>query len=99
MGLFRQPLFNPRLIAKRCPTAPTPAQHKQILHDWAQTIRDGSITKKSNKEAAIRSAFIQKVFVGILGYMPFGSGVAQTIAEEHHTGSGSKVNSLINIER
>ena len=89
MGLFRQPLFNPRLIAKRCPTAPTPAQHKQILHDWAQTIRDGSITKKSNKEAAIRSAFIQKVFVGILGYMPFGSGVAQTIAEEHHTGSGS----------
>jgi hypothetical protein len=89
MELFRQPLVNPRLIAKRCPTAPTPAQHKQILHDWAQTIRDGSITKKSNKEAAIRSAFIQKIFAGILGYVPFGSGAAQTIAEEHHTGSGS----------
>ncbi|HEU0219625.1 MAG TPA: DNA methyltransferase [Gallionella sp.] len=89
MALFRQPLFNPRLIAKRCPTAPTPAQHKRILHDWAQTIRDGSIARKSNKESAIRSAFIQKFFVEMLGYVPFGSGSIQTISEEHHTGAGS----------
>lgn len=89
MELFRPSLFNPRLIAKRCPTAPTPPQHKQILHDWAQTIRDGSIVKKSNKESAIRSAFIQKIFVDILGYVPFGSGATQTIREEQHTGGGS----------
>ncbi|MEI7456283.1 MAG: hypothetical protein WCK93_06115 [Nitrosomonadales bacterium] len=89
MTLFRQPLFNPRLVAKRCSTAATPERHKQILHDWAQTIRDGSITKKSNKEIAIRSSFIQKFFVEILGYVPFGSSDTQTIREEHHTGTGS----------
>ncbi len=89
MQLFHQPLFNPRLIAKRCSLAPTPAAHKQILHDWAQTIRNGSITKKGNKEAAIRSAFIQKFFIEILGYVPFASGAAQTIAEEHRAGKGS----------
>ncbi len=89
MTLFRQPLFNPRLVAKRCLTATTPALHKQILHDWAQTIRDGSITRKSNKEVAIRSAFIQKFFIEMLGYVPFGCGSTQTISEEHHTGTGS----------
>lgn len=89
MELFRQSLFNPRLLAKRCPTAPTPANHKQILHDWAQTIRDGSISKKSNKESAIRSAFIHKFFIEILGYVPFGSGSNQTIREEQNAGTGS----------
>ncbi|MDD5613084.1 MAG: N-6 DNA methylase, partial [Gallionella sp.] len=87
--MFRQPLFNARLVAKRCPASPTPEAHKRLLHDWAQTIRDGSISKKSNKETAIRSAFIQKFFVEILGYVPFGSGSQQTIKEEHHTGAGS----------
>lgn len=79
--LFRPALFNPRVLAKRIATTPTPVAHKQILHDWAATIRNGSISKKSNEEAAIRSAFIHKFFVEILGYVPFGSGATQSISE------------------
>jgi len=86
--LFRPALFNPRVLAKRIANTPTPVAHKQILHDWAATIRNGSISKKSNKEAAIRSAFIHKFFVEILGYVPFGSGATQSISEEHQTGVG-----------
>lgn len=82
-------LFNARLLAQHTPKDPTPAEHKQLLHAWAQTIRDGSIRQKANKEAAIRSAFIQNFFVKILGYVPFGSHGAQTLREEQHTGAGS----------
>jgi hypothetical protein len=87
--LFRPALFNARLLSRRISNAPTPPQHKQILHDWAHTIRDGSISKKSNKESAIRSAFIHKFFVEMLGYVPFGCGEKQTIQEEQNAGRGS----------
>ncbi len=82
-------LFHARLLAQHTPQDPTPAEHKQLLHAWAQTIRDGSIRQKANKEAAIRSAFIQTFFVKILGYVPFGSQGLQTLREEQHTGAGS----------
>ena len=88
MQLSKPTLFNARLIFKRRVNAPTPAAHKQILHDWAATIRDGSISKKGNKEAAIRSAFIQNIFVKVLGYVPFGSGAGQTLVEEYQAGAG-----------
>jgi hypothetical protein len=41
--LFHQPLFNQRLLAQRAASLPTPADHKKLLHDWAATIRDGSL--------------------------------------------------------
>ena len=86
--LFHQPLFNQSLVKKRITAQPTPAAHKKILHDWAATIRDGSIHKQ--KETSIRGPFIRKFFVELLGYKPFGDGDAQwTVHEEQQTGPGS----------
>ncbi len=86
--LFHNPLFNQALLKKRLPTQPTPAAHKKILHDWAATIRDGSIHKQ--KETSIRGPFIRKFFVELLGYKPFGEGGGEwTVHEEQQTGPGS----------
>lgn len=86
MPLFHTPLFNPRFLAQRASAQPAPAEHKKLLHDWAATIRDGSLRRQ--KETEVRGAFIQRFFVEILGYRPFGSG-AWTINDEHRTGGGS----------
>ncbi len=86
--LFHNPLFNQALLRKRLPTQPTPPAHKKILHDWAATIRDGSLHKQ--KETSIRGPFIRKFFVELLGYKPFGEGGAEwTVHEEQQTGPGS----------
>ncbi|WP_310450606.1 Eco57I restriction-modification methylase domain-containing protein [Sulfuritalea sp.] len=87
MTLFHQPLFNQRLLAQRAASQPTPADHKRLLLDWAATIRNGSIRKQ--KESELRGPFIQRVFVELLGYRPFGSGLEWTLNDEKRTGSGS----------
>lgn len=85
--MFYQPLFNSKWLAARAGSLPTPPEHKQLLVDWAATIRDGSIRKQ--KETAIRGEFIRRFLVELLGYRPFGSGPTWTIEEEKRTGSGS----------
>lgn len=87
MTLFHQPLFNQRLLAQRAASQPTPTDHKKLLRDWAETIRNGSIRKQ--KESELRGPFIQRVFVELLGYRPFGSGLEWTLNDEKRTGSGS----------
>jgi len=88
MALFRQPLFNTRLLKKKLPLAPTPPRHKQLLHDWAATIRDGSLARQ--KESAVRGVFLQRLFHEMLGYQPFGGGTtAWSIEEESSLGPGS----------
>lgn len=90
--LFHQPLFNPKLLAKRITQQPSPAAHKKILHDWAETIRNGSITKQ--KETSIRGPFLQKFFVEVLGYKPFGNGSSWNILDEQQAGLGSSDSAL-----
>ncbi|MDP2825778.1 MAG: TaqI-like C-terminal specificity domain-containing protein [Sulfuritalea sp.] len=87
MTLFHQPLFNQRFLAQRAASQPTPPEHKRLLHDWAATIRNGSI--RGQKESELRGPFIQRVFVELLGYRPFGSGSEWTLNNEKRTGSGS----------
>ena len=86
-NLFHQSLFNQKLIAKRQANAPTPSAHKDLLHHWAATIHNQSITKQN--EQAIRSSFIHTFFVNILGYTPFGAGGTQTLHEEKMAGAGN----------
>jgi Eco57I restriction-modification methylase len=87
MPRFHQPLFNSRFVAQRAVAQPTPPSHKKLLHDWAETIRSGAIRKQ--KETELRGPFIQRFFVEILGYRPFGNGSDWTINDEKRTGSGS----------
>ena len=82
-----QPLFNQRLISKRIPNQPTPPAYKELLHKWAETIRSGLIRKQ--KESELRGTFIQRFFVEMLGYRPFGNGDDWTINDETRTGNGS----------
>ncbi|MDR3300728.1 MAG: N-6 DNA methylase, partial [Candidatus Accumulibacter sp.] len=86
MPLIHQPLFNQRFLQQRIARQATPIEHENILHDWAETIRSGVI--RQQRETEIRGAFIQKFFVDILGYRPFGSG-DWTINDEKRTGGGS----------
>jgi len=87
MSSFHQPLFNPRFVAQRIANQTTPFDHKKLLHDWAETIRSGILRKQ--KETELRGPFIQRFFVEILGYRPFGNGSDWTINDEKRTGSGS----------
>lgn len=87
-SLDHTPLFNKRLIDKRVARTPVPAEHAQILQAWAETIRNGSITRVGEEQ--IRPAFIQRFFVEILGYVDFGSGhTERTITHEQRLGKGS----------
>lgn len=87
MSSFHLPLFNRRFLNQRALAQPTPEEHKKLLHDWADAIRSGALRKQ--KESEVRGPFIQRFFVEILGYHPFGSGVEWTITTEKRTGSGS----------
>ncbi len=58
---------------------PAPAQHEQILYDWAQTMSDGSIVKKGSEGIAIRGTFIREFFIEILSYVPSGGGARHII--------------------
>lgn len=81
------PLFNRRFLGQRALAQPTPPEHKKALCDWADAIRSGALRKQ--KESEVRGPFIQRFFVEILGYRPFGSGTGWTITTEKRTGSGS----------
>lgn len=87
MSSFHVPLFNRRFLGQRALSQPTPPEHKKALCDWADTIRSDALRKQ--KESEVRGPFIQRFFVEILGYRPFGSGVEWTINDEKRTGSGS----------
>jgi len=87
MTLFHQPLFNSRFLAQRAGSEPTPLEHKKLLHSWAQAIRDKSIY--GQKETELRGPFIQRFFVDLLGYRPFGHDTDWTINDEKRTGAGS----------
>lgn len=87
MTLFHQPLFNARFLAQRGGSAPTPPEHKKLLHSWAQAIRDKSIY--AQKETELRGPFIQRFFIDLLGYRPFGHDTDWTINDEKRTGAGS----------
>ncbi|MDR5757916.1 Eco57I restriction-modification methylase domain-containing protein [Caballeronia sp. LZ035] len=88
MPSSHEPLFNQRFLANRVSSQPTPPEHKKILHDWASAIKAGTLRKQ--KETEVRGPFIQRFFVDILGYRPFGSGGHNwTINDEKRTGNGS----------
>lgn len=87
MSSFHAPLFNRRFLNQRALAQPTPPEHKKRLCDWADAIRGGALRKQ--KETEVRGPFIQRFFVEILGYRPFGSGPEWTINDEKRTGSGS----------
>lgn len=87
MSLPHTPLFNRRFLNQRTSGQVTPPDHKKLLTDWAETIRNGALRKQ--KETEVRGPFIRRFFVEILGYQPFGSGPSWTINDEKRTGGGS----------
>jgi type I restriction-modification system DNA methylase subunit len=87
MSSFHVPLFNRRFLNQRALAQPTPPEHKKRLCDWANAIRGDALRKQ--KETEVRGPFIQRFFVEILGYQPFGNGIEWTINDEKRTGSGS----------
>jgi len=87
MSLFRQPLFNPRLLEKRLKVEAIPPAHAHMLHGWADTIRDSSILLQ--KETAIRRPFLSILFEKVLGYRSFGQGERWTIHDEQGAAKGS----------
>ena len=87
MPSLHVPLFNRRFLNQRAVTQPTPPEHKKLLCDWAEAIRTDALRRQ--KESEVRGPFIQRFFVELLGYQPFGSGPAWTINDEKRTGSGS----------
>lgn len=87
MPLLYTSLFNRRFLNQRTSAQVTSPDHKKLLTDWAETIRNGTLRKQKETEA--RGPFIQRFFVEILGYQPFGSGPSWTINDEKRTGGGS----------
>lgn len=87
MSSLHVPLFNRSFLNKRTITQPAPPEHKKALCDWADAIRSGALRRK--RESEVRGPFIQRFFVEILGYQPFGYGLEWTITTEKRTGSGS----------
>lgn len=86
--LDHQSLFSRRVLDRNLPVSPVPEAHQRLLSDWAMAIRDGSLRRRSEQQ--IRGPFIEKFFVKLLGYQPFGSGnAAYTVSEEARTGTGS----------
>ena len=58
MPLFRQPLFLPKLVARHLRVGPVPQAHAEVLHAWAGTIRDASITKQKETETRFEQQII-----------------------------------------
>lgn len=86
--LDHQSLFSRRVLDRNLPTTAVPEAHKKLLTEWASAIRDGSLRRRTERQ--IRGPFIEKFFVKLLGYQPFGSGSASyTVSEEAKTGAGS----------
>ncbi|MHA1540423.1 MAG: Eco57I restriction-modification methylase domain-containing protein [Alphaproteobacteria bacterium] len=82
-------LFHKKLIQRELEkTSATPSkEHATILQEWAETIKSGKIFRE--KETAIRSQFVNKILVEVLGYNAFGGKNTQTLAEEEQMGKGS----------
>lgn len=80
-------LFNKKLIENAAQLGPIPQAHAEALHEWAGTIKSGSILKQ--KETAIRGQFIHRIFVEVLGYKGFGHTNTWTIQDEQAAGTGS----------
>jgi hypothetical protein len=89
--LYHQPLIHARVWDKRIKALGAgisiPPEHAAVLQHWAQTIRDKSIY--AHNESNLRGAFIDTLFVKVLGYAQFGSGVDCTIITEKQAGSGA----------
>lgn len=85
--LDHQPLFNRRLLERRLSGEPVPGHHQQLLTEWAAAIRDGSVRGRGERQ--LRGTFIQRFFVTLLGYQPFGSAADFTVTEEARAGTGS----------
>jgi Eco57I restriction-modification methylase/TaqI-like C-terminal specificity domain len=86
-----QPLIHPRVWDKHLKALGSnlaiPPEHAAVLQHWAQTIRDKSIY--AHTESNLRGAFIDTLFIKVLGYAQFGSGVDCTIITEKQAGSGA----------
>lgn len=61
-----------------------PPEHAQLLQNWAQTIRDKSITNLL--ESNLRGSFIEMLFVKVLGYTQFGGARDCTLLTERVPG-------------
>lgn len=83
------PLFNKKYLKKQIGEHPAaiPEDHLQILTDWAETIKDGSIYLQN--EVAVRASFKSKIVEGILGYQAFPPGPSWTVVDEHKAGTGN----------
>ena len=68
-------LFSRRVLDRSLPASPVPEAHQRLLIDWANAVHDGSLRHRSEQQ--IRGPFIEKFFVKLLGYRPFGSGSAE----------------------
>jgi hypothetical protein len=64
-----------------------PPEHAALLADWAVAIRDKSIFKR--KETELRGAFLEQLFIKVLGYTQFGSAEHCTLLTEQCAGTGS----------
>lgn len=82
--LYHQPLVHARVWDKRIKalgaSISIPPEHAAALQHWAQTIRDKSIEGYS--ETNLRGAFIDTLFIKVLGYTQFGTGADCTILTE-----------------
>jgi Eco57I restriction-modification methylase/TaqI-like C-terminal specificity domain len=85
--LLHTPLIHPRVWSKRLPTAAVPPEHAALLAGWAAAIRDKSIFKR--KETELRGAFLEQIFVKVLGYTQFGTVEHCTLLTEQRAGTGS----------
>jgi Eco57I restriction-modification methylase/restriction endonuclease TaqI-like protein/restriction-modification enzyme MmeI-like protein len=82
------PLFNKKYIKKQIGDHPAPISegHFQILNDWSQSIKDGSIF--TQKETALHGSFKSKIVEQVLGYKDFTTGDEWSVAAEEKIGRG-----------
>lgn len=85
--LDHQTLFNRRLVERHLSQEPVPEHHQQVLTEWSSAIRDGAIRGRGERQ--IRGTFVNRFFITLLGYKPFGSAPEFTLTEEARAGTGS----------
>lgn len=80
------PLFQPKVISKRCrPDDPLPKHHEVILSAWAENLDRGIYNSETQNDAE----FIQRVLVDVLGYEGSSAGDTWTVAKNQPIGSGN----------
>src|SRR5665213_1339750 len=85
--LDHQSLFNQRILQRSVSDEPPSETHARLLTEWAEAIRDGSIRHRGERQ--LRSSFVQRFFVELLGYQPFASGPEFTLTDEARAGTGA----------